>query len=510
MLARVMSADMEELRRKGGAVADLLTASESAHITCPNGTDFRLGLGDRVAIPDAGELGHENAFGNLPCGEGFIAPIEGSCEGTLVVDGTIAGVGIPAEPVRMTVVDGRLADATGPEGAALLELLRAHGDVATTVAELGIGTNEKAELTGNVLEDEKILGTVHIAFGASAAIGGTVQVPVHLDCVVMKPTIDGRRDDGRLRGRLPALTMAEPDRVQPLLAVPNFSAGPNSPALGAIGAELRSAAAVLDLHADAIHNRSVFSLAAAADRPAGRARGRRRRSDRRDRPARARRRPPADRGDRRLSRRLLRDPAPARRRSPSPAEVAARLARARAARLPLRRARDRAPSASSATTSAPAASRRSAPRMAAGELVPDFGPAEPHPSAGATLVTARPPLAAFNVELAGPRPRSRPERSRAALRESGGGLAGVRAIAIALSPETVQISTNVHDPVSTTLAAVVAEIERLAAEAGGRAEAAELIGLIPEAALRDYPEHVPIRDFDPGSRTIEARLAEVL
>jgi leucyl aminopeptidase (aminopeptidase T) len=189
MLARVMSADMEELRRKGDAVADLLTASDSARITCPNGTDFRLGLGDRVAIPDAGELGHENAFGNLPCGEGFIAPIEGSCEGTLVVDGTIAGVGIPAEPVRMTVADGRLADASGPEGAALLELLRAHGDIATTVAELGIGTNEKAELTGNVLEDEKILGTVHIAFGASAAIGGTVQVPVHLDCVVMKPTI---------------------------------------------------------------------------------------------------------------------------------------------------------------------------------------------------------------------------------------------------------------------------------------------------------------------------------
>ena len=189
MLARVMSADMEELRRKGGAVADLLTASDSARITCANGSDFRLGLGDREAIPDAGELGHERAFGNLPCGEGFIAPIEGSCEGTLVVDGTIAGVGIPGEPVHMEIVDGRLAEASGEEGAALLDLLRAHGEEATTVAELGIGTNEKAELTGNVLEDEKILGTVHVAFGASAAIGGTIQVPVHLDCVVMKPTV---------------------------------------------------------------------------------------------------------------------------------------------------------------------------------------------------------------------------------------------------------------------------------------------------------------------------------
>jgi len=189
MLARVMSADMDELRRKGAAVADLLTAADSAHITDANGTDFKLGLGGRTAIPDAGDLGAPNAFGNLPCGEGFIAPIEGSCEGTLVIDGTIAGVGIPAEPVRMEVVDGKLATATGAEGAKLLELLDAGGELARTVAELGIGTNEKAKLTGNVLEDEKLLGTVHIAFGASKAIGGTIQVPVHLDCVVMKPTI---------------------------------------------------------------------------------------------------------------------------------------------------------------------------------------------------------------------------------------------------------------------------------------------------------------------------------
>jgi leucyl aminopeptidase (aminopeptidase T) len=189
MLARVMSADMEGLRRKGRAVADLLTSASEARITCANGSDLRLGLEGREAIPDAGELDGDAAFGNLPCGEGFIAPVEGSCEGTLVIDGTIAGVGIPDEPVRMEVRDGRLAEASGPEGAALLGLLREHGEEATTVAELGVGTNEKAEMTGNVLEDEKILGTAHVAFGASAAIGGTIQVPVHLDCVVLRPTV---------------------------------------------------------------------------------------------------------------------------------------------------------------------------------------------------------------------------------------------------------------------------------------------------------------------------------
>ena len=84
-------------------------------------------------------------------------------------------------------------EAEGPEGERLLELLRPHGEDATNVAELGIGTNEKAKLTGELLEDEKILGTCHVAFGASAAIGGTVQVPVHLDCVVLEPevSVDG-------------------------------------------------------------------------------------------------------------------------------------------------------------------------------------------------------------------------------------------------------------------------------------------------------------------------------
>jgi len=193
MLARVMSADMEGLRRRGRAIADALSAGSEARITSESGSDLRLGLDGRDAIPDAGELTERRAFGNLPCGEGFIAPVEGTTEGTLVVDGSIAGVGIPDEPSTLTVEGGHLVAATGDAGTKLMELLTAHGPDGTNVAELGIGANEKAILTGNVLEDEKILGTAHVAFGASAAIGGKVQVPVHLDCVVMKPdvSIDG-------------------------------------------------------------------------------------------------------------------------------------------------------------------------------------------------------------------------------------------------------------------------------------------------------------------------------
>jgi leucyl aminopeptidase (aminopeptidase T) len=189
MLARVMSADMEALRRKGHAIAGALDAASEARITCANGSDLRVGLEGRAAIPDAGELTEPGAFGNLPAGEGFIAPVEGTGEGRLVVDGSIAGIGIVEEPVGLRVDAGHLTDAAGAAGARLMELLTEHGEEATNVAELGIGSNEKAVLTGEVLEDEKILGTAHVAFGASAGIGGTVQVPVHLDCVVMKPEV---------------------------------------------------------------------------------------------------------------------------------------------------------------------------------------------------------------------------------------------------------------------------------------------------------------------------------
>ena len=144
-------------------------------------------------------------------------------------------------------------------------------------------------------------------------------------------------------------------------------------------------------------------------------------------------------------------------------------------------------------------------RMEGANLAPDFGPAEPHPTAGATLVTARPPLAAFNVEL----DTADVEVARAVaagLREAGGGLAGVRAIGLALSNGRAQVSTNVHDPAATPVGLVVERVRELAAPLGARPLEAELIGLLPEAALAGYPADVPIRGFDPAWHTIEARL----
>ncbi len=145
-------------------------------------------------------------------------------------------------------------------------------------------------------------------------------------------------------------------------------------------------------------------------------------------------------------------------------------------------------------------------RMEAGELQPDFGPALPHRTAGATLVTARPPLAAFNVEL----DSSDIDVARAVaagLRESGGGLPGVRAIGLTLSSGRTQVSTNVHDPLAVSLGDIVERVRALAAPRGARPVEAELVGLVPAGALEGYPADVPIRDLDPVRQTIERRLA---
>jgi glutamate formiminotransferase / 5-formyltetrahydrofolate cyclo-ligase len=145
-------------------------------------------------------------------------------------------------------------------------------------------------------------------------------------------------------------------------------------------------------------------------------------------------------------------------------------------------------------------------RMESGELRPDFGPDLPHPRGGATLVTARPPLAAFNVEL-GSGDLEIARSVAAGLRESGGGLPGVRAIGLLLSSGRGQVSTNVHDPLAVPLAAVVERVRELAAPLGARPLEAELVGLVPAAAVAGYPGDVPIRGFDPERHLIERRLA---
>jgi leucyl aminopeptidase (aminopeptidase T) len=167
-------------------------------VTCPRGSDLTFDITGRPGIPDDGDLTAPGAFGNLPAGEGFISPIGGNGQ---IVASSLAPLGISQEPAILTVEKGRITAANRGLGPEYLSRLVAHGEAGTNLAELGVGTNDRAQLTGDVLEDEKILGTIHVAFGASAGIGGTVSVPIHLDVVVTDATleIDGQQvlDAGR-------------------------------------------------------------------------------------------------------------------------------------------------------------------------------------------------------------------------------------------------------------------------------------------------------------------------
>ena len=144
---------------------------------------------------------------------------------------------------------------------------------------------------------------------------------------------------------------------------------------------------------------------------------------------------------------------------------------------------------------------RLAQRMASGELAADFGPQAPHPSAGATLVAARPPLVAFNVELAPPASFADARRIAEEIREGGAaGLAGVRAIAVELTSRggTPQVSTNIEDPAAVPLAEVVEAVRRHVAVL-----AAEIVGLVPRAALEGFPEDVALPGFEASRQVIE-------
>jgi glutamate formiminotransferase len=135
-------------------------------------------------------------------------------------------------------------------------------------------------------------------------------------------------------------------------------------------------------------------------------------------------------------------------------------------------------------------------------LLPDFGPSLMHPTAGATLVSARPPLVAFNLQLAEPATLADARRIAALVREGGEqGLPGLRAIGVLLDGRTAQVSMNVEQPFELPLAAVVRAVERHA-----EISSAELVGLAPAAALEGFPPDLPMPGFDPARHVIDNAL----
>jgi len=172
-------------------------ASE-VRVTSGLGTDITFSVSGREFQVDSGIYDKPGDWGNLPAGEVYVAPVEGTGEGLVVVDGSIAGgLGVVKNPVRIIVKQGRAVEIEGFEEARalrnMLESVRRE-EAYNFPAELGIGCNPAAKLSGVVLEDEKILGTVHLAFGDNSTFGGKVRAGIHIDVVLLKPNlyVDGK------------------------------------------------------------------------------------------------------------------------------------------------------------------------------------------------------------------------------------------------------------------------------------------------------------------------------
>jgi leucyl aminopeptidase (aminopeptidase T) len=203
IFARTIAIDYAHLELVGRALTRKLTHADICRVTAPEGTAVELSLRGREAICDDGNLLTRGAWGNLPAGEAFIAPLEGEARGTIVFDGSLAGCGLLDEPLRVELEQGRAVAAAGGAAAEwLLGALDAGGGNGRTIAELGIGTNPGAAITGVILEDEKAEGTVHFAFGTNTGFGGGNQASVHIDGLVREAQVelDGRPilRDGRL------------------------------------------------------------------------------------------------------------------------------------------------------------------------------------------------------------------------------------------------------------------------------------------------------------------------
>jgi aminopeptidase len=206
MLEGAMHIDWKALAKRTIALSKTVAKAEYIEITTPNGTHISFSKKGRKVLPDTGILTRKGSFGNLPAGEVFLAPLEGTANGKLTLEwGPTRQL---ASPVTLTVRDGIVVDVSGKEEYALqLHTKLSERPENRNIAELGIGTNDAAKRPDNILESEKILGTIHIALGDNSSFGGNIKTPFHQDFVFFRPTVtllykDNGRQDILKAGRL--------------------------------------------------------------------------------------------------------------------------------------------------------------------------------------------------------------------------------------------------------------------------------------------------------------------
>ena len=210
--ARIATMPMmtDEMMSRGGMTADFCLVKKHAdrlvkqigdarivHVTTPDGTDIRFSVDGRKWVADTGLIHNKGDFGNLPGGELFVPPVEGTADGIIVVTGALAGIGILKKPVKITVKKGLGRAITGgPQARTFAKMLGAAAakldqpNNAYNIAEFGIGLNPNAKLIGNPLEDEKVIGTIHLALGDNSTFGGNTQAGIHVDGIILRPTVE--------------------------------------------------------------------------------------------------------------------------------------------------------------------------------------------------------------------------------------------------------------------------------------------------------------------------------
>lgn len=190
-----MAVDWQELAVRTSRLAAAVNGAVAIELTTPDGTRLAFSIEGRHAAGDDGLLTAPGSFGNLPAGEVYLAPLEGTAEGVMKIG--YAPTRKLTTPLAITIKGGEVVAVEGDDPhRQWLEKKFAENGNNRNVAELGIGTNDRATRPDNVLEAEKILGTVHIAFGDNTGFGGVVSAPFHEDYVLYQPTLTGIRRDG--------------------------------------------------------------------------------------------------------------------------------------------------------------------------------------------------------------------------------------------------------------------------------------------------------------------------
>lgn len=191
VMIRGMNADYKKIAALSIKLKKILEKGKFVRVTAPAGTDISFSIEGRTAYASKGLFHAKGESGNLPTGETYLAPVEGTSNGIFVVDGSMAGLGlIKNANIKIEVENGYATLISGGKIAnKLRKMLDEVGKDARNIAEFGIGTNDSAKLSGVLLEDEKVMGTIHIALGNNVSMGGSVNVPIHLDGVVKRPTV---------------------------------------------------------------------------------------------------------------------------------------------------------------------------------------------------------------------------------------------------------------------------------------------------------------------------------